>query len=65
MSAEDKAVSGLLMLCFGARSQVGSTADEGAKALEAAPPPPGWKWNGEDWEYSSRYLNEPHLRQVS
>lgn len=65
MAGEDKAVGGLLVPCAGARLHVGSAAAQEARAVEAAPPPPGWKWNGSDWEYSSRYLNEPHLRAVS
>ena len=64
MSAEDKAVGGLLMPRFDAWVEVEGAAER-ALAVVAAPPPPGWKWNGNGWEYSSRYLNEPHLRAVS
>jgi hypothetical protein len=66
MSApNDKAVEELRMRCFGARTRLGSAAAEGTKAVEAGPPAPGWKWNGRDWEYSSKHLNERHLRAVS
>jgi len=62
---DDETVGELLVPRFSAWSEFGSLVARGAKDIGAVPPAPGWKWNGEEWEYSSRHLNEPHLRAVS
>ena len=62
---DDETGGELLVPCFSAWSECGSGAAQAAKVDEAGLPAPGWKWNGEEWEYSSRHLNEPHLQAVS
>ncbi len=62
---DDETTGELLVPSFGAWSEFGSLVAEGAKAAETRPLAPGWKWNGKEWEYSSRHLNEPHLYAVS
>jgi len=61
---DDETAGELLVPSFSAWSEFGSVAVQGAKAV-VPHPAPGWKWNGEEWQYSSRYLNEPQLRAVS
>ena len=46
-------------------SESGILVARGVEDIGAVLPAPGWKWNGKEWEYSSRHLNEPHLRAVS
>lgn len=66
MSAQDKAGGeSSVPPWFDVRGEDGGAADEDREAVATWSPPPGWKWNGKDWEYSSRHLNERHLRPVS
>jgi hypothetical protein len=63
MSAEgDKAAELRLLPWFGGRSE--SAATKRSSAIGARPPRPGWRWNGSEWLYSARYLNDPPVRCV-
>ncbi len=62
---DDEMVGELLVPRFSAWSEFGIPEAREAKEIGALHSAPGWKWNGEEWEYSSRHLNEPHLHAVS
>ena len=63
MSGEDdKAAERLLVPCLGGGSE--SAAAERRNARAARPPRPGWRWNGKEWMYSARYLDDPPVRGV-
>jgi hypothetical protein len=63
MSAEDdKAAELRLLPWFSGRSK--DAASRGSSPIGARPPSPGWRWNGKEWMYSARYLNDPPVRRV-
>jgi hypothetical protein len=65
MSAQDDKTAGrLLEPRFDGRSDIERPVANLNEAVgaKARPPRPGWKWNGKEWEYSSRYLDDAPVR---